>query len=167
MLHLYATKIYFTYICKLSCILCNASIDHDRSICSTYQCSAAEPWHKPILFSHILDWFDLVHHKFDHQSSLRKLNLILNNMTIYLFVFHHDHDSWYFTYTYNLSCLMYSRHIFHVNKNHTTCSVYIYYVYTLFFLFLSLSSYESRGRLFLKKGRMMRIQSWIMLILSV
>jgi hypothetical protein len=55
MLHLYATKIYFTYICNLSCILCTTSIDHDRSICSTYQCSAAEPWHKPILFSHILD----------------------------------------------------------------------------------------------------------------
>jgi hypothetical protein len=42
MLHLYATKIYFTYICKLGCILCTASINHDRSICSTYQCSAAK-----------------------------------------------------------------------------------------------------------------------------
>jgi hypothetical protein len=79
MLHLYATKIYFTYIFKLSSILYTESIDH---ICSTYQCSAAKAWHKSILFSHILDWFDLVHHKFDHQSSLRKLNLILNNNTI-------------------------------------------------------------------------------------
>ena len=87
-----------------------------------------------------MNWFDLVH-KFDHRSSLRKLNLILKNKTIYLVVFHHDHDSLYFTYTCNLSCLMYTGHTFHVNNNNTTCYIYIYFAYTLFFLFLPLSAY--------------------------
>jgi hypothetical protein len=96
MLHLYATKIYFTYICKLRCILPIGHDDHAHiheyfcvhsSLVHHNQSSAVGAWHKPILFSDILDWFDLVHHKFDHRSSLRKLNLILNNKNIYLFVF--------------------------------------------------------------------------------
>jgi hypothetical protein len=57
----------------------------------------------------------------------------------------------YFTYTCNLSCLMYSRHIFHVNKNNTTCYVYIYSAYTLFFLFLPLSAYPKPRTAFLEE----------------
>jgi hypothetical protein len=148
-----ATDPYFTYISTLSCMLATGHNDHAHiteyycvhsSLVHNNPSSATESWHKPILFSHILDWFDLVCHKFDHRSSLRKLNLILNNKTIYLFVFDHAYDSLYFTYTCNLSCLMYSRYIFLVNKNNTTCSLYIYFAYTLFFLFLPLI----RGQIF-------------------
>ena len=131
----YATDLYFTYICKLSCIFHTGQHDHVY----INQSSAVEAWCESIWFSHILNWFDLAH-KFDHRSSLRKLNLILKNKTIYLVVFHHDHDSLYFTYTCNLSCLMYTGHTFPVNNNNTTCYIYIYFVYTLFFLFLPLSA---------------------------
>jgi hypothetical protein len=164
-----ATDPYFTYISTLSSMLPVGHNDHAHI--TEYYCvrsslvhhnpsSTAESWHEPIFFSHFLDWFDLVHHKFDHRSSLQKLNLILNNKTIYLFVFHHDYDYLYFTYTCNLSCLMYSRYIFHVLYTYTLrtrCSFCSYHFQLT----------QSRGRLFLKKGRMMRIQSWIMLILSV
>src|SRR4051812_10384632 len=134
-------------ICKLSCILHTEQNDYVHNNRS----SAVEAWPESIRFSHSLNWFDLVHHKFDHRSSLRKLNLILNNKIIYLFGFQHDHDSLYFTYTCNLSCLMNSRHIIHVNKNDTTGYVYIYSAYTLFFLFLPLSAYPKPRTSFLEE----------------
>jgi hypothetical protein len=46
---------------------------------------------------------------------------------------------------------MYSRHIFHVNKNNTTCYVYTYSAYTLFFLFLPLSAYPKLRTAFLEE----------------
>ena len=58
-----------------------------------YQSSAVKAWYKPMLFSHILDWFDLAHNnKYDHRSSVRTLGIILNNKTLYMFVPPHDLD---------------------------------------------------------------------------
>lgn len=77
MLHLYAPESCFTYICKLSCILYDVNNGHDRIP--------------------ILDLFDLAYIKFDHRSSVRTLDLILNNKTVYIFGSHLDHDSLCFT----------------------------------------------------------------------
>ena len=142
----YVTTLDFNHICKWRCIFHTGQHDHGH----INKSSAVEAWHESIWFSHILNWLDLVH-KFDHRSSLRKLNLILKNKTIYLVVFHHDHDSLYFTYTCNLSCLMYTEHIFHVNNNYTTCYIYIYFAYTLFFLFLPLLAYPKPWTAFLEE----------------
>lgn len=143
MLHLYATDVYFTYICKLSCILYAVSHGHDHiSICSTYQSSVVKAWYPISIHLHILDWFDLVYRKFDHRSSVRTLELILNNKTVYIFVPHRDHISKCFTYTCKLSCNLNYKNTHYVHKKDTTCNTYIYSAYTLFFLFLPLSVYQ-------------------------
>jgi hypothetical protein len=91
-----ATDPYFTYICKLSCMLPMGHNDHAHII--EYYCvrsslvhnnpsSTVGAWHQPILMSHLFDWCDLAHTKFDHRSLVKILDLILNNKTIYLFVF--------------------------------------------------------------------------------
>lgn len=141
MLHLYATDVYFTYICKLSCILYAASHEH-ISICSTYQSSAVKAWYPLSIHLNILDWFNLVYRKFDHRSSVRTLELILNNKTVYIFVSHRDDISIWFTYTCKLSCNLDYESTTHVRKIDTTFYNYIYYAYMLFFLFLPLSIYQ-------------------------
>ena len=165
------TDLCFTYICKLSCILSTGNNGHDylpvcaawSLLCSTYQSSAAEAWYETYDDLHRLDWFDLASTKFDHRSSVRTLDLILNHKILYICVYHFDHDSMNFTYTSNSDCLLlrfswfhydnymcYARNFRcilsfennHVHKNDTTCYVYIYSAYTLFFLFLPLSAYQ-------------------------
>ena len=62
----YATDLYFTYICKQSCILNNGNNEHNNIIdCTTF-------------------WFYLATMKFDHRSSVRTLDLILNNQNLYI-----------------------------------------------------------------------------------
>ena len=88
MLHFNAIDKRFTYICKLSCILYTLSYGHDSiPISNTYQSSAVKAWYPTYRYLPILDWFDLVYTKFDHRSSVRTLELLLNNKTIYIYVF--------------------------------------------------------------------------------
>ena len=150
--HVCATDLCFTYICKLSCILYAASHGHDRIT--------------------ILDWFDLSCSKFDHRSSVRILDLILNNKTSYIFVTHcHNYMNFTYTcnndcqklryclflyhncvlYTCNLRCILHVGNNTHVNKNDTTCYTYIYSAYTLFFLFLPLSACPKPWTAFLEE----------------
>jgi hypothetical protein len=140
MLLLNATNICFTYICKLSCTLYTLSYCHDHiSICSTYQSSAVKAWYPISIHLHILDWFTLIYRKFDHRSSVRTLELILHNKTVYIFVPHRI--SICFTYTCKLSCNLDYENTTHVRKIHTTFYIYIYSAYT-FFLFLPLPVYQ-------------------------
>ena len=74
---------------------------------------------------------------FDHRSSIRIFDLILNNM--------------YFTYTCNFSSVFYIGINHRVNKNGTTCYIYIYSAYTLFFSFLPLSAYPKPRTAFLEE----------------
>jgi hypothetical protein len=99
LLHLYATAIDFTYICKLSCILHAASNAHEHTyVCSIYQSGTVEAWYPIYVPLNILNWFDLAYSTFDHQSSVRTLDLILNNKTLYMCVPHSGHDYMNFTY---------------------------------------------------------------------
>jgi len=161
-----ATDLYFTYICKLSCMFLarhndDAHITNHICVCSSHvyisQSSAVDARYKPILFTHLLDWFDLACTKFDHRSSMRTLDLILNNKTLYIFVHYNDYDFICFTYTCNLSCSVYIANSMYDDNNDTTCYIYIYFAYTLFFLFLPFSAYPKPWTAFLEERRMMRI----------
>ena len=150
MFHLYATALDFTYICKVSCILhvANNSMAIHMFV---LHIRMAQLKHG---IQYMYFW------TFDNRPSMRALDLILNNKTLYMFVPHYDHDNMYFTYTCNydcwflryylfpyehlvfytcnLSCILHIGNLFHDNKNDTTCYIYINYEYPLFVLFLAL-----------------------------
>jgi hypothetical protein len=76
---------------------------------------------------------------------------------IYLFVPRRPHDNMNFTYICNFSCVLSTGNTHHV-KTDTTYYIYIYTLRTrCSFCFFHFQLTQSRGRLFLKKGRMMRI----------
>ena len=96
--------------------------------CALPICSLVQAWYKPHVVLHLLDWFDLVHKKFDHRASVRILDLILNNKSVYIYGYHH-----------------------YTNNNVTICYTYIYSAYTLFFLFLPVSAYPKPRTAFLEE----------------
>ena len=121
----------------------------------------------------MLRWFYHDSKKIDHRSSVRTLDLILNNKLFYICVSHFDHDSLSFTYTCNYDYLLLSFLLFpydnymcytcnfscflsfennHTNYKHdTTCYIYKYFAYTLFFFFLPLSAYLKPWMAFLEE----------------
>ena len=115
LLHTYAIDLYFTYICNLSCILHNGNNEHDNTFecntiwslhCSKFQSSAVETLFPIYTDLHCLDCFDLTTMKFDHRSSVRKLDLVLNNKKFYRVVSHLDHAYMNFTYICNCDCCL-------------------------------------------------------------
>ena len=170
------TELYFTYIYKLSCILNTWINDYGHIsncatawplLCSKYQSSAVEAWY-PISFDlHMLSWFYHDSMEFDHRSSVRTLDLLLSNKILFLCVYHFNHDYINFTYTCNFSCkfirytvrpydtcVFYTcnfGHTSNVNETDQRCYIYIYYAYTLFFLFLPLSAYPKPRTAFLEE----------------
>ena len=111
--------------------------------------------------------------QFDHRSFVRTLGLILNNKLLYICVSHLDHDTLRFNYICNYDCLFlrfplfpYENYMCYacnfscflsfennhtVYKQDTTCYIYIYFVYTLFSLFLPLSASRKLWTAFLEE----------------
>ena len=172
-LHIHATDLYITYICKLSCILHNGNNEHDNIIecntfwsllCSKYHSSTFEAWYPISTELHYLNWFYLAIMKFDHRSSVRTLDLILNNQNLYIDVSPCDHAYMSFTYTCNCDCYLVRCYLFscenyvlimcnfcclmscgnnyHVHNNDAPHYRYMYCAYTLFFLFLPRAAYH-------------------------
>ena len=176
------TELYFTYICKLSCILTTWINDQGHLfhgptawslLCSKYQSSAVEAWYPTSFDLPRLNWVYHDSMKFDHRSCVRRLSLILNNKLLYICVSHFDHDSPGFSYICNYDCL-FLRFLFfpydnymcyackfscflsfednHTNSKHdTTCDIYTYFAYMLFFLFLPLSAFPKPRTAFLEE----------------
>ena len=104
--HMFTTDLYFTYMCKLSCILNNGNNEHANTIecttirsllCSKYQSSVVEAWYPISTELHCLDCFYLATTKFDHRSSVRTLDLILKKEVI-----HSCFSSWSWLYELHL-----------------------------------------------------------------
>ena len=143
----------------------------------TYQSGTVEAWYPIYVLMNILDWFDLAYKTFDHRSFVRTLHLILNNKTLYMFVPHSNHDIMYFTCNYDCLFLRYyllpyEHLVFYICNLSCNCILgiifmttkmiqHVIYTYTTrtscSFCFCHFQLTQSRGRLFLKKGRMMRM----------
>ena len=171
------TDFRFTYIYKISCVLHTRYITEHTidcttvwsSSCYTYQSSAVEAWYPLSHDLYFLSWVDLATMKFDHRSSVRTLELILNNKNIYLCVFLCALDYMNFTYIRNSDCCLLQCPLFPDEKlcyifaychlgiiivfstTDTTGHICIYSAYTLFFLFLPLSAYPKPRTAFLEE----------------
>jgi hypothetical protein len=143
-----STDLYFTYICKLSCILYTACNAHDPiSVCSTYQRSIVEAWFSPLVNFYLADCFDLAYNKFDHRAFVRTLDLILHNNTIYIFHPRRAHDYMNFTYT----CIfVYWAYSSYSQRWPTVLYIHILCIHVVLF-FLPFSAYPKPRTAFLEE----------------